>query len=113
PRGGLALAFLVRGGCLLLPFGTLRASPTFVGAFVAGGIFPTASRRNLCWRIPRIFVRIRLRAFVAGAWLPDPLRLGRRLHRLQLASRALLSHARRHAYLRQSDCRRSTWLAVR
>src|SRR5205807_2451410 len=105
--------FLVRWACLFQAVASLRASASLVGAFVAGWICPTASGRHCSWGVPRIFARICISAFVAGAWLSHPLRLGCCVHGLQLAPRALLSHACCHAYLRQSDCRRSAWLAVR
>src|SRR2546422_3852632 len=94
--------FLVRGDCLLPAVASLRASTSLVGTFIAGGFRATAPRRNGCGGISRFFLRVRLLTFVARARLSHSLRLGRGLHRLQLAPRALLSHARRHPHLRQS-----------
>src|SRR4029077_18333515 len=91
----------------------LRPPASLVGAFIARGFRATAPRRHSGRRVPRIFVCLRLPALLVCAWVPRPVRLGRGLHRLQLAPRALLPYARGHSHLRQPHRGRLARLALR
>src|SRR5207245_5246743 len=106
-------AFLVRRDCLFQAVASLRASASPVSAHFTGWLAAAAFGGHRGWRVPGVFVRVRFLAFVAGARLSHPFRLGCRFHSLQLASLALFPHACSHSYLRQSYRRCSIWLVLR